>query len=332
MRPLSNSPLGSVLGLVLLASSSLGTAGCNKAVSHSHQPGSDEVRQFAGEYPIRVVCTIGQVTEMLKRLGGNHLEVAGMMGPGIDPHLYRIVPADIKKLSEADAIFYNGLHLEGRMTDTFVQMARRKPTFAVTEGLVDRVDKRLREPPEFAGMYDPHVWHDVALWSECVQDMAQALSKFDPKHTADYQKNAETYLAELTELHTFCQQEIAKIPADRRVLITAHDAFGYFGQAYGIEVFGLKGVSSEEEKDLAHQEEIQKMLIERQIPAIFVESAIAHRTVEALVEPCRAAGWDVKIGGELYADALGPAGSDASNYTGMIRENVRTIVGALGAE
>jgi len=322
---------GPILGLLLLT-----LAGCNKADSHTHAPERQtgperQTRTYAGEYPIRTLCTTGQVAEMLNRIGGEHLEVTALMGPSIDPHLFRPVVSDIEKLSKADAIFYSGLHLEGRMTELFVRMARSKPTYAVTEALQMRSDKRLREPPEFEGMYDPHVWHDVSLWADCVDDVADILGEFDPKHAAEYDKNAQAYRDELAELHQFCKDEIAKIPESSRVLVTAHDAFGYFGQAYGIEVFGLKGISSEEEKDLAHQEEVQKMIIERKIPAVFVESTIAHRTVESLIEPCRAAGWDLQNGGELYADALGEAGSEASTYTGMIRHNVRTIVEALTA-
>jgi manganese/zinc/iron transport system substrate-binding protein len=252
------------------------------------------------------------------------------MGPGVDPHLYRPIASDVRKLDAADAIFYNGLHLEGRMSDLFVQMARRKATFAVTEGLQNRHDSRLREPPEFEGMYDPHVWHDVALWSDCVQDMAEALATFDSAHADDYRRNARTYVNELIELGDYCRSAIAGIPEDRRILVTAHDAFGYFGAAYSLEVYGLKGISTDEEKDVQHQEELQAMIIERKVPAVFVESAVSHRTVEALIEPCRAAGHDLKLGGELYADALGPAGSPDSTYTGMIRHNVRTIAAALG--
>ena len=314
----------SYIGLIL--------PGCNQAVSHTHGPGQRAVQTFDGEYPIDVLCTTGQVAEMLRRIGGEHVSVTALMDHDVDPHLYKPLFADVEKLDKADVIFYNGLHLEGRMADLFVQRARTKPTYAVTEGLLARNDKRLREPPEFDGMHDPHVWHDVSLWSNCVHDMAEVLGKLDPVHAAEYDANAHQYMDELAELHQFCQDEIAKIPEQSRMLVTAHDAFGYFGQAYGLEVFGLKGISSEEEKDLAHQEEIQRMLIKRMIPAVFVESTIAHRTVEALIEPCRAAGWDLQNGGELYADALGAADSDASTYTGMIRHNVQTIVEALTAE
>jgi len=315
-----------LLGFVSLASLA---AGCTPAKSHSHRESGGPVHVFDGEYPIQVVCTIGQITEMVRRIGGDHVEVEGIMGPGVDPHLYSPVASDVRKLNDADAIFYNGLHLEGRMADLFVKMARSKATFAVTEGLQTRKDKRLREPPEFEGLYDPHVWHDPMLWADCVKDVADMLAEFDPPHADEYRKNAERYRKEIVELDQFCRDELAKIPKDRRVLVTAHDAFGYFGARYDIEVFGLKGISTEEEKDLKHQEEIQNMLVKRRIPAVFVESAVAPRTVASLVEPCRAAGLDLKIGGELYADALGPADTEDATYAGMIRHNVRTIAEAL---
>ena len=305
--------------------------GCskNKIDSHAHDHAPQTIKAFSGDYPIDVLCTTGQVAEMLRRIGGEHLEVSALMNHDTDPHLYKPLANDVGKLTSADIIFYNGLHLEGRMADLFVQRARTKPTYAVTEGLVSRKDRRLREPPEFAGMYDPHVWHDVALWADCIKDVSDVLSKFDPPHADEYQKNAEQYAGELAELHLHCQDEIAKIPDANRVLVTAHDAFGYFGKAYDIEVMGLKGISSDEEINLSHQAEVQKMLIDRKIPAVFVESTINARAIEALIEPCQAAGWDLQNGGELYSDALGEADSDASTYAGMIRANVKTIVEAL---
>jgi manganese/zinc/iron transport system substrate-binding protein len=304
-------------------------AGCTPAASHTPDAAKRAAHAFDGEYPIKAVCTIGQVTEIVQRVGGEHVKAEGIMGPGVDPHLYTAVASDIDRLSNADIIFYNGLHLEGRMAELFVKMARTRPAFAITEGLQERDDKRLRTPPDFEGLHDPHVWHDPMMWADCVMDVAEMLADFDPKHADDYRKNAEAYRQEIQQLDQFCRDELAKIPKERRVLVTAHDAFGYFGAAYDIEVFGLKGISTEEEKDLAHQEEIQRMLIERRIPAVFVETAVAARTIESLVQPARAAGHDLKIGGELYADALGPADSDAATYAGMIRHNVRTIAEAL---
>ncbi len=298
--------------------------GCTPADSHTHPSSERPAHTFQGQHPIQVVTTIGQVAETLRRVGGEHVEVVALMGPGVDPHLFSPVASDVGKLTGADAIFYNGLHLEGRMTELFVKMARTKATFAVTEGLEERKDKRLRTPPDFDGLYDPHVWHDPTLWADCAINVGDTLAEFDPAHKADYLKNAETYRKELLELDKFCRESLAKIPKDRRVLVTAHDAFGYFGKAYDIEVVGLKGISTDEEKDLARQEEIRSMLIERKVPAVFVESAVPRRTVESLVE-----GLDIKIGGELYADAMGPAGTEDADYAGMIRHNVRTIAEAL---
>ena len=318
----------SCLLVVLVAA--IGCSETSPTANHDHSHAAPTAHKFSSEYPMKVVATTGPVAEMARRIGGDHVTVEGLMGPGVDPHLYTPVASDVRKLSEADAIFYNGLHLEGQMSNLFEKMARSQATYAVTAGLVARHDKRLREPPEFEGLYDPHVWHDPMLWGDCAGDVAQMLSEFDPAHAADYQKNAEAYRSELKQVDQFCRDEIAQIPADRRVLVTAHDAFGYFGNTFGLEVFGLKGVSTEEEKDLKHQEEIQQMLIERKIPAVFVESAVAPRMVASLVEPCRAAGLDLQIGGELYADALGSPDSDAADYGGMIRHNAKTIADALG--
>ena len=319
----------SLPAIVFLALGSCLLTGCEKAESHSHDQTNSTGQTYQGNYPIQVLCTTGQVGEMLTKIGGKHLKVDTLMGPDIDPHMYSPTASDVDLLLDADAIFYNGMHLEGRMADKFVQLARKKATYPVTEGVQSRKDKRLREPPEFEGLYDPHVWHDVSLWADCVHDVAALLGEFDPKHAKEYDDNARAYMKELMELHEYCKSEITKIPKQARIMITAHDAFGYFGAAYGLEVEGLKGISSEEEKDLAHQDEIQDMIVERKIPAVFVESAIAHRTVDSLIETCRAAGWEVVNGGELYADALGEAGSEASTYTGMIRHNVQTIVEAL---
>lgn len=309
-----------LIGLVL----SVVAAGCSPAGSSPNDSAPQRGHAFHGQYPIRVVATIGQVAEMLRRVGGEHVEVAGLMGPGVDPHLYNPVASDVSRLASADAIFFNGLHLEGRMAELFVKMARTRPTFAVTEGLQERKDKRLREAADFEGLYDPHVWHDPRLWSDCAVDVGEILAEFDPAHQDDYRKNAQAYRDELTALDAECRDALAAIPKERRMLVTAHDAFGYFGKAYDVEVVGLKGISTDEEKDLARQEEIRAMLVERKVPAVFVESAVPRRTVESLVE-----GLDVKIGGELYADAMGPAGTADADYAGMLRHNVEAIVEAL---
>ena len=311
-----------VLCVVLVAA-----AGCGNEAA---RPTSNTATgTFSGPHPVQVVCTTGPVTDMLQYLGGEHLEVTGLMGPGVDPHLYREVPADTKRLDAADMIFYNGLHLEGRMADLFERLAARKPTFAVTHALAEAKDPRLRTPPEFEGYYDPHVWHDPRLWAECVKYVAGVLSEFDPPHRDDYVRNRDAYLKELDEADRYCREQLATIPEEQRVLVSAHDAFNYFCIAYGLTSMPLKGVSTEDEVTIGRMDEVVDFLVQRKVKAVFVESAVAPQIVRALIEPCRRAGHEVRIGGELYADALGPPESGADNYLGMIKANVDTIVSAL---
>lgn len=277
----------------------------------------------------QVVCTTGPVTDLVRSIGGPHLSVTGLMGPGVDPHLYRERPSDIERLANADIVFYNGLHLEGRMADTLEKLGERKPTFAVTHDLVASQDQRLRKPAEFEGYYDPHVWHDARLWSDCATYVAQSLSEYDPAHRDDYLKNLATYREELLEADQYSRRQLATIPEAQRVLVTAHDAFGYFCPAYGLTPMPLKGISTEEEITIGRMDEVINFLVDRKISAVFVETAVAPQIVSALIRPCKQKGLDVHIGGELYADALGPIGSGAETTAGMIRANVDTIVAAL---
>lgn len=277
-----------------------------------------------------IVCTTGPVADLVQSVGGSHVSVTGLMGPGVDPHLFKAVPSDIEQLSAADAIFYNGLHLEGRMADVFEQLAKRKPTFAVTQSLVAGKDKRLRMPPEFKGHYDPHVWHDPRMWAECTKHVAEELAKLDPKHREDYERNRDAYLRQLDEVDRYCREKLAEIPAEQRALISAHDAFGYFCAAYGLTSMPLKGVSTEEEVTIGRMDEVIAFIVEKKVKAVFVETATAPQIVKALIEPCRKVGHEVKIADDqLYADALGSKESGADTYVGMIRANVDTIVAAL---
>jgi manganese/zinc/iron transport system substrate-binding protein len=315
----------------LIASILAISAGCGDGPRAEGGPTAQasESRRFTGEYPMHVVCTTGQVADMLRNVGGEHVAVTTMMGPGVDPHLYRESPSDIERLSAADAIFYNGVHLEGRMADLFEKLAERQPTFAVTHSLVAAKDARLRKPPEFEGYYDPHVWHYPTLWADCVEYVTNVLCEFDPTHRDDYIRNSAAYKKELIDLDNYCRTRLAEIPKPQRVLVTAHDAFGYFCLTYGLESMPLGGVTTEEEVSIGRMDEVVNFLVERKVKAIFVESAVAPRIVEALIEPCRQRGHEVHIGGELYADALGPVSSGAETYVGMIKANVETIVKAL---
>lgn len=317
-----------IVAVILLLSA--GLVGCGSEHQADGQPTPAVViKPFAGEYPIQIVCTTGQVADMLRNIGGEHVAVTALMGPGVDPHLYRESPSDIEKLSTADAIFYNGVHLEGRMADLFDKLAERRPTFAVTHALVEAKDPRLRKPPEFEGYYDPHVWHYPTLWADCTKYVTSVMCQLDPAHQDDYTRNGAAYEKELAELDQYCRERLATIPKPQRVLVTAHDAFGYFCLTYDIQSMPLGGVTTEEEVSIGRMDEVVNFLVEHKVNAIFVESAVAPRIVEALIEPCRKRGHEVHIGGELYADCLGPAGTPDATYIGMIKANVETIVEAL---
>lgn len=287
---------------------------------------------FAGEVPLHILCTTGQVADAVRHIAGSHAEVTALMGPGVDPHLFRPKPSHLLELQEADIVFYNGLHLEGRIVETLEQLERRKPVVSFTAQLVADDDPRLLSPPEFEGLHDPHVWHDVGLWSDCVRYAAEQLCQFDPARADDYRANAQAYCDKLDSLNLEVESKLASIPQQRRLLVTAHDAFGYFSRAYDIETIGLKGISTEDEADFAHLDEVRSVLVEREVPAVFVESSTSPRLVNKLIEECRNAGHQVRVGDELYSDAMGPKGSGAEEYVGMIRANVDSIVAGLLGE
>jgi manganese/zinc/iron transport system substrate-binding protein len=276
--------------------------------------------------PLTVTVTTGMIADAVRNVGGNHVRVVALMGPGVDPHLYKATQGDLAKLREANIIFYNGLHLEGRMGEVFRTMAERLPTIAVAESIPKEL---LRQPPEFEGNYDPHVWFDVNLWIYVVQKIRDVLSEQDPAHRADYAANAAAYLEQLKQLDSYIREQIAKIPEPQRLLVTAHDAFGYFGRAYGIEVMGIQGISTASDYGLQDLNQLAEILANRKVKAIFVETSVSPRSVEALVEGTRAKGHDIKIGGKLYSDALGEEGTPEGTYIGMVRHNVDTIVKAL---
>ncbi len=278
---------------------------------------------------INVVATTGMIADTVANVGGDRVDVEGLMGPGVDPHLYKASASDVSKLDDADVIFYNGLELEGRMTDIFVRLASSKPTVAVTEGIDP---DSLREPPEFAGKFDPHVWFDVSLWVSVTRSIEQKLSELDPGSAEAYKTNADAYVAELEELDGWVEEQIASIPEQARVLITAHDAFGYFGARYGMEVRGLQGISTQSEAGLADVQELAQFIADQDIPAIFIESSVNENTIDAVRQAVQAKGKDVEIGGQLFSDAMGEAGTDEGTYLGMVRHNVTTIVAALSGQ
>lgn len=277
--------------------------------------------------PIRITTTTGMIADLAANIGGERVDVQSLMGPGVDPHLYKPSAGDIRKLEDADIIFYNGLELEGRMTDLLVKITRSgTPAIPVSEEISPDL---LREPPEFQGKYDPHIWFDVTLWQQAAQLVKDQLAAFDPGSEAIYQANLDAYLAELDALNTYVTEQIQSIPEEQRVLITAHDAFGYFGDQYGIEVNGLQGMSTATEATAGDIQALAEMITERQIPAIFVETSVPPATIEAVQAAVRDRGFEVVIGGSLYSDAMGAADTPEGTYIGMVRHNVDTIVGAL---
>jgi len=231
---------------------------------------------------------------------------------------------------DADVVFYAGLMLEGRMADDFARVGRKgKPVYPVTEG-IDR--DRLHEPPEFEGHWDPHVWMDVSLWSDCVATVADQLSGFDPSSRSIYQSNAGTYRGQLAELDDYISGVISTIPEQQRYLVTAHDAFGYFADAYDIDVKAIQGISTDSQAAISDINTLVDFIVEHKVPAIFVESSVSKKNVEAVIEGCGQRGWPVKIGAELYSDAMGAPGTYTGTYIGMMDHNATRITRALGGE
>jgi manganese/zinc/iron transport system substrate-binding protein len=295
-------------------------AGCGPVEAHTLRPLDGET--------VRVVATIGMVGDAATRIGGPRVEVETLMGPGIDPHLYKASEGDLRRLERADIIFYGGLHLEAKMADVFERVAEERTTVAVSE----RIPVRDRlSPPGFEGSYDPHVWFDVRLWQHAVDEIRDTLVERDPGSASLYRRNAAAYLAELEELDEYVREQAQRVPRERRVLITAHDAFEYFGRAYGFDVRGLQGISTASEAGAGDVQSLARSIAERRIPAIFVESSVSPRTIEAVREAVRARGFDVRVGGSLFSDAMGDPGTPEGTYVGMVRHNIDTIVtGLLG--
>ena len=273
-----------------------------------------------------VVATTGIVADLVRSIAADTVEVRALMGPGVDPHLYKATHGDLGLLGKANCIFYSGLHLEGKMQEVLEALSKKKRTVAVTSA----IDKKLlRSPPEFSGQYDPHLWFDVKLWSQTIVTVQDTLSALLPQHAEDYARNAREYTKTLQELDSWVRQQIEKIPVPQRLLITAHDAFGYFGQAYGIEVSALQGISTASEFGLVDVQRLINLIIERKLKAIFVETSVPERFIQAIQQGVKAKGSQVLLGGMLYSDALGESGSGAESYVGMVRTNVTMIVGAL---
>lgn len=276
---------------------------------------------------LKVVTTTTMITDLVENIGGDLIETQGMMGSGVDPHLYKPSEGDMTKLANADLIFYNGLHLEGKLVDVFEKMnARGKTTIAVS----DAIDKStLIGSDYFASNYDPHIWFDINYWTQITDYVTETLIKYNPENKVAFEKNRDIYLEKIKTLNEELSDKIEELPKENRILVTAHDAFNYFGRSYDFEVVGLQGLSTATEAGVKDVQRITQFIIEHKIKAVFVESSVPRRTVEALQAAVEAQDHVVEIGGELYSDALGSAGTDEGTYIGMYRHNVNTIVNAL---
>ena len=312
-----------VLKCAPLALAALSAAGCGGA---STGVGADAA---AGTGTPHAVATTGMVADLVRHVGGEHVRVTQMFGAGVDPHLYKATRDDVRLLASADVVFYSGLMLEGKMSDVLVKMARGRPVVAVTEALDPAL---LLEPDDLAGHDDPHVWMDAAAWSGCVEIVEEALAEYDPDHAADFKANAAAYRRRLADLDAYGKRVVATIPEGQRVLVTSHDAFNYLGRAYGMDVRGVQGISTESEAGLRRVSELVDLLVSRNVRAVFVESSVPRKSIDSLVEGARARGHAVTIGGELFSDAMGPAGTYEGTYVGMLDHNLTVIARALGGE
>ncbi|MCB1205855.1 MAG: zinc ABC transporter substrate-binding protein [Verrucomicrobiae bacterium] len=300
------------LSLLFLASL---LAGCNDTPSRE-------------EGPYRVVATVGMIADVVREIAGPLAQVEGLIGEGVDPHLYKPTASDVKAMQAADVVFYNGLLLEGKMTDVLVKLATSgKRVHAVTEGLTEESGYVLTGADEH---HDPHVWMDVKGWIAATRVIEEALAEFDSANADTYRTNAAAYRERLVALDDYARKSLGSVPEQQRVLVTAHDAFQYLARAYGIEVRGIQGISTESEAGVKDIEDLVSFLVERKIPAVFIESSVSDKNVRALIEGAAAKGHAVVIGGELFSDAMGSAGTYEGTYLGMIDHNITLITRALG--
>ena len=283
--------------------------------------------EAASNGKLNIVTTTTMITDLVSHVGGDKINIQGLMGSGVDPHLYKASEGDVTKLAKANVIFYGGLHLEGKLVDVFEKMERQNiKTIAVSDAL----DKKTLIGSElFASNYDPHIWFDVTNWQQITTFVVEKLSEANPENKAFFEENSKKYMEELKELDIELRAIISTLPKEKRILVTAHDAFNYFGKAYGFEVVGLQGLSTATEAGVQDVQNLANFIIDKNVKAIFVESSVPRRTIEALQAAVNSKKHHVEIGGTLYSDALGNAGTTEGTYVGMFKYNVNTIVNAL---
>ncbi|EMI20036.1 zinc/manganese/iron ABC transporter, periplasmic zinc/manganese/iron-binding protein [Rhodopirellula maiorica SM1] len=315
------------LALLLFAA----TFGCDSSSDTSSPTDVNRATKTVDpDSPIAVTATVGMVADLVRTVGGDRVNVSQICGSGVDPHLYKATRDDVVTMMEADMIFYSGLMLEGKMTDTLIKMAREKPVVAVTEAIDQTA---LLEPDDFAGHYDPHVWMDVSAWAKCVTVIADELSAIDPPSAAAYRERAEKLREQLAELDAYGKRVIATIPKDSRILVTSHDAFNYFGRAYDLEVIGVQGISTESEAGLQQINELVDLLVNKKVKSVFVESSVPRKSIDSLVEGAQSRGHEVSVGEkELFSDAMGATGTYEGTYIGMLDHNMTVVARGLGGE
>ncbi|MBN1647988.1 MAG: zinc ABC transporter substrate-binding protein [Spirochaetales bacterium] len=288
---------------------------------------NQQAKVYGPENRMAVVATIGMIGDVAANIGGERVSVYSMMGPGVDPHLYRAKANDVTRLRQADLILYNGLHLEAKMGDILEKLSGTQPAYAVSEGIPDEELLHMGEHT-----IDPHVWFDVSKWQLTAGAILAALQEVDPAGSDYYKKNYDAYNGEIEELDKYVKAQVREIPENKRTLITAHDAFNYFGKAYGFEVLGIQGISTVDEAGTSDIRKLADYIVEHEIGAIFVESSVSSKNLEALQAAVQARGFEVRIGGELFSDAMGSAGTEEGTYLGMVKHNVDTIVHGLGGK
>lgn len=277
--------------------------------------------------PLKIVTTIAQIAEPIAVIGGEHVQVESLMGPGVDPHLYTATQGDIRKLNNAEMILYSGLHLEANLVKVFEEIGKNRPVLALGDAIPQ--EQLLKDE---TGAVDPHIWFDIDLWKIALNAATEELKQARPEHAEDFEANREAYFAKMDELKRESAEKLSRIPETKRMLVTAHDAFGYFGRMLDLKVVGLQGLSTEAEIGLSDIEETVELLLEHQVPAVFVESSINPASINAVIEGAKKRGLQVERGGELFSDAMGEQGTAEGTYLGMYRHNVETIYAALSGE
>lgn len=302
-----------VLALALAAS------GCS---SRGTEAGAQEI----GDRQLRIATTTNFITDTVRQIAGERAVVSGLMGPGVDPHLYKATAGDVRTLRESDVVFYGGLDLEGRLADLFVELAADRTTVAVSGAAPE---DELLEPAEFGGKFDPHIWFDPELWAFGMREVATTLQEIDPDHAADYDDRLAALSAEVDAVDAECRRLLDAVPERSRLLVTSHDAFNYFGRRYGLDVEAIQGISTAAEATTTDIERIAGLLADRAVPAVFVESSVPRQTLEAVIASARSRGQDVEIGGELFSDAAGQEGTPEATYPGMLRHNCQVVAAGL---